>query len=98
MATAPASFAEAAATPAQPDALDALVDAEQAEWRPVMDPLVNPIKVLLADAAARGQTAAELLERLPELLAQLDADPLAQSLTRTACAARLAGDAGLANE
>lgn len=96
--TAPASFAEAAATPAQPDALDALIDAEQGQWRPVMEPLVDPIRKLLADAAARGQTAAELLERLPELLAQLDADPLAQSLTRTAFAARLAGDAGLANE
>ena len=98
VAIAPASFAEAAATPVQSDALDAMIDAEQAQWRPVMDPLVEPIRVLLADAAARGQSAAELLERLPELLTQLDADPLAQSLTRTAFAARLAGDAGLPNE
>ena len=98
VAIAPASFAEAAAPPAQSDALDALIDAEQAQWRPVMDPLVEPIRVLLADAAARGQSAAELLERLPELLTQLDADPLAHSLTRTASAARLAGDAGLPNE
>lgn len=43
-----------------------LIDAEQAQWRPVMEPLVEPIRVLLADAAARQQSAAELLERLPE--------------------------------
>ena len=94
-----ASFAEPGTAPAaQPDALDALIDAEQAQWRPVMDPLVDPIKALLADAAARGQSAAELLARLPELLPQLGADSLASSLTRVAFAARLAADAGLANE
>ena len=94
-----ASFAEPGTAPAaQPDALDALIDAEQAQWRPVMDPLVDPIKALLADAQARGQSAAELLARLPELLPQLGADSLASSLTRVAFAARLAADAGLANE
>jgi len=62
-----------------------------------MDPLVDPIRALLADAAARGQSAAELLARLPELLPQLNADELATSLTRVAFAARLAGDAGMAN-
>ena len=36
--------------------------------------------------------------RLPELLPQLGADSLASSLTRVAFAARLAADAGLANE
>ena len=63
-----------------------------------MDTLVQPIKALLAEAHARGQSAAELLARLPELLAQLETDSLATSLTRAAFAARLAGDAGLANE
>lgn len=94
----PASFAEAAPGTAQPDALDALIDAEQAQWRPAMDPLAEPIKALLADAQARGQSAAELLARLPELLPQLGTDNLASSLTRVAFAARLAADAGLANE
>jgi phage gp29-like protein len=93
-----ASFAEPAPAAAQPDALDKLIDAELAQWRPVMEPMVNPIRKLLADAAARGQTAAELLARLPELLAEMDADPLADSLTRTAFAARLGADAGLENE
>ena len=96
---APASFAEPAPAPAaaQPDALDTLIDAELAQWQPVMEPMVEPIRKLLADAAARGQTAAELLARLPELLAQMDADPLTASLTRTAFAARLGADAGIEN-
>jgi phage gp29-like protein len=95
---APASFAEPGPAAAQPDALDTLIDAELAQWQLVMAPMVDPIRKLLADAAARGQTAAELLARLPELLAQMDADPLAASLTRTAFAARLGADAGVENE
>ena len=94
----PASFAEAPVPPVNRDSLDALIDEEQAQWRPVMDPLVEPIKALLADAHARGQSAAELLARLPELLPTLDTTSLADSLTRVAFAARLAADAGLANE
>ena len=93
-----ASFAEAAAPAlAEPDALDALIDAEQAQWQPAMEPLMDPIRALLANAAARGQTAAELLERLPQLLAEMDASPLGESLARAGFTARLAGDAGLAN-
>lgn len=94
----PASFAEAAVVAAQPDALDQLIEAEQAQWQAVMAPMVDPIRALLADAAARGETAAELLARLPELLARMDADPLAESLGRTAFAARLGAQAGLSNE
>lgn len=94
-----ASFAEPGIAPtAQPDALDTLIEAEQAQWRPAIDPLVDPIRALLADAAARGQSAAQLLARLPELLPQLDTDALTESLTRVAFAARLAGDADLTNE
>lgn len=98
-AATPASASFAEPNPAaQPDALDTLIDAELAQWQPAMEPMMAPIRKLLADAAARGQTAAELLERLPELLAQLDADPLADSLTRAAFTARLAADAGIDNE
>ncbi len=94
-----ASFAEPGMAPAtQTDALDALIDAEQAQWRAVMAPLAGSVQALLTDAAARGQSAAELLERLPALLPTLDSANLAESLTRTAFAARLAGDAGLVNE
>lgn len=94
---APASFAETNPAAAQPDALDKLIEAEQAQWQPVMEPMVDPIRKLLADAAARGETAAELLARLPELLAQMDTGPLAASLTRTAFAARLGANAGIEN-
>lgn len=94
-----ASFAEPDMVPTtQPDALDALIDAEQAQWHAVMAPLAGSVQALLTDAAARGQSAAELLERLPGLLPTLDSANLAESLTRTAFAARLAGDAGLVNE
>jgi phage gp29-like protein len=93
--TDPNTAAFADPTPSEPDEIDALIDAELAQWQPVMAPMVDPIRKLLADAAARGQTAAELLARLPDLLAQLDADPLADSLTRAAFAARLGADAGL---
>ncbi len=96
-ASAAASFAEPNPAAAQPDSLDTLIDAELAQWQPVMEPMVEPIRKLLADAAARGDTAAELLARLPDLLAQLDADQLVESLTRAAFTARLAADAGIAN-
>jgi hypothetical protein len=95
---APSNFAEPTAKPNAPDALDALIDQERAQWQPVMDPLVAPLRALLADAAARGQTAGELLARLPEVLAAMDTDPMAASLTRVAFAARLAADAGITNE
>jgi phage gp29-like protein len=93
--TDPNTAAFADPTPAEPDEIDALIDAELSQWQPTMTPMVDPIRKLLADAAARGQTAAELLARLPDLLAQLDADPLADSLTRAAFTARLGADAGL---
>ncbi|MBF9263573.1 DUF935 family protein [Acidovorax cattleyae] len=92
-----ANFAESYPA-ATPDAIDALIDAEQMQWQRIMKPMVDPLRTLLADAAARGLTAAELLARLPEVLAEMDAGPLAESLARTAFAARLAADGGLAPE
>ncbi len=95
----PASFAEPGNTSsAEPDALDALIEEERSEWRMAIDPLVEPIKALLEDAAKQGLSASDLLDRLPELLPQLDTGPLASSLTRVAFAARLAADAGISNE
>jgi phage gp29-like protein len=88
----PASFAEG--DPAAPDAIDRLVSSELAQWRDVAEPVAAPLRALLQRAAADGLTAGELLERLPDLLAQMDDGPLAQSLTKMAYAARLAGNAG----
>lgn len=89
----PASFAEGDA--AAPDAIDRLIAAELADWQPLMAPLIEPVRALLASAAREGLTAQELIERLPQVLAEMDADPLAQALTRTAFAARLGTASGL---
>lgn len=91
-----ASFAEPGnSTQPEPDEIDALVDAELAQWRPLMEPLAAPIQAAMDEAAAKGETAAQLIARLPALLAQMDADALALALTRSAFTARLAGVAEL---
>lgn len=89
----PASFAEGGR--AQPDAIDQLIAAELADWQPLMEPLIEPVRAMLESAAREGLTAQELIDRLPQVLAQMDADPLAQAITRTAFAARLGTSSGL---
>ncbi|GKS96994.1 DUF935 family protein [Acidovorax sp. SUPP2825] len=94
-----ASFAEGEPTgAAAPDAIDQLIDAEQAQWQRVMEPMVDPVRALLSEAAARGLTAAELLERLPQVLADMDPTQLLDALTATAFASRLAAEAGIPTE
>ena len=44
---------------------------------------------------ASGETAAQLIARLPNLLTQFNVDALAQALTRAAFTARLAAVAGV---
>ncbi|MBF0257032.1 MAG: DUF935 family protein [Gammaproteobacteria bacterium] len=80
---------------AEPDGIDALIDEAMADWEPVLNPLFEPLRQALEEAAARGETAGELLARLPDLLERMDADPLADSLTRAAFSASLAAQAGL---
>lgn len=87
------TFAETTAP--ESDEIDVLVDAELAQWRPLLEPLAAPLQAAMDEAAANGETAAQLIARLPQLLAQMDADALAQALTRTAFTARLAGAAAL---
>lgn len=94
----PSNFAEADAVKPQPDALDSLVDSVQAEWQPVMEPWRQQLQDVLTTAASEGLTAAELLERLPQLLPALDTAALTQSLASTAFAARVSADAGIPNE
>lgn len=88
-----ASFAEG--DPAAPDAIDRLVAGELAQWQTVMAPMVGPVRALLERAAAEGLTAEQLLARLPELLAEMDASQLSVALTSAAFASRLAGEAGV---
>ena len=95
----PASFAEpGTASGYQPDALDAVIAEEQAQWQPAMEPMVQPLRKALQEAAGKGLSAADVLALLPQLLAEMDANPLADSLTRAAFTARLAGDADIPNE
>ncbi len=91
----PASFAETERRASRMDAMDELVDDELAGWQPLMDPLTQPLERFLDDAAAQGLSAAEVLERLPAMLAEMDTSALTESLTRTAFAAAAGGEAGL---
>lgn len=96
LAPAAASFAEPGQAQ-QGDALDALVDGALADWQPLMAPVAQKLQALLDEAVARGETAEQLLQRLPGLLAQLDADAMADSLTRATFAARAGAVAGVEN-
>ena len=91
-----ASFAEAMGqSRLQPaDAVDVLVAAELADWRPTMAPLLEPLQVFLADAERQGLNAAEVIALLPRLLPQLNTAHLTNALTRSAFAARAGAEAG----
>ena len=91
----PASFAEAGRQAASMDAMDELVDDALAEWEPLMNPLTQPLERFLDDAAAQGLSAAEVIKRLPAMLAEMDTSALTDSLTRTAFAAAAGGEAGI---
>ena len=77
------------------DAIDAAIAAELATWEAVSAPLTDPIEAAMAASVAAGETAAEFIARLPWLLAEMDADPLAERLAQMATVARLAGTAGV---
>jgi phage gp29-like protein len=90
-----ASFAEAQAQrAANMDAMDELVAQEMADWQPMMDPLTKPLERFLEEAAAQGLTAAQVMQRIPAMLADMDTGALTESLTRTAFAAAAGGEAG----
>lgn len=90
-----ASFAEPAPLAAQGDAIDALIAAESEHWQQLLDPLIDPLQAAFDEAARNGETAAELIARLPALLAEMDSTALAEALAKMAFTARLAGNAGL---
>ena len=56
--------------------------------------MVQPLQAFLESAAQQGLTAAQVLERLPDLLARMDDGALTAALTRTAFAARAGFEAG----
>lgn len=90
----PASFAELGEQ-SSGDPVEAIVNAELAQWQPMVDPLANSLQATLDESVANGETAAQLIARLPGLLAALNVDQLAQALTRSAFAARVGAAAGL---
>lgn len=95
-----ASFAEALpgnGNDASPDAIDALVNAELAQWQPMMTPAAGELQRIIDESVAAGETAEQLIARLPAMLASTDVDALAQALTRTTFTARLGGSAGIEN-
>lgn len=91
----PVAFAEVAPTSPAPDALDAVIDAEMAEWQTLLEPMVSPLQTAIDEAVANGETAAQLLERLPALLDTMAPEALTAALTRAAFTARLGGVAGV---
>jgi phage gp29-like protein len=71
------------------DSLDELADALADEWEPVIEPAFDALRQGLDEAPSLDA----FRDRLPEILAGLDLDALAQRLARGRFAARLAGDA-----
>lgn len=90
-----ASFAESAPPAAPGDAIDALIAAEAENWQPLLDPMIDPLQAAFDEAAKNGETAAELIARLPALLEKMDSTALAEALAKMAFTARLAGNAGI---
>ncbi len=78
-----------------PDLVDELVAEQAAQWQPLLGPMVSPLLAELERAAAAGESLADFAARLPELVQRLDTTALAESLARSAFAARLAGEADL---
>lgn len=92
----PANFAESAVVRSSPDNLDGVVDASMADWEPAMDALLAPLQAAMDEAATRGESAGDLIDRLPELLTAMDVELLQQMLTKASFVAGLAAAAGLA--
>ncbi|MCX8016387.1 MAG: DUF935 domain-containing protein [Rhodocyclaceae bacterium] len=78
-----------------PDALDDLAGEALADWEAQLAPAADSLQALLDEAAARGASAAELIDILAQHLPEMNIDALAERLTRAQFAARLAGVHGL---
>ena len=90
----PRDFAEGS----EKDALDALVQAELAQWRPVMEFMISPLRALMQQAGAQGWTARQLLDALPGVLEHVDDSALQEALLRLGFAARVGAASGIENE
>ena len=88
-----ASFAEPTAP--NTDALDALVDDALGGWQQIMQPQLDLLQTAIDQAVAKGETASELIARLPGLLAHMPIDGLANALATATARARMGGLAGM---
>lgn len=100
--TLPASFAEAgagrgdagdSAGASMDAAIQVAVEAELADWQPLLSPMVDPLQAVLDDARHQGWTAQQVIEHLPQALAQMDTTALTAALSRLMFAAA-ASEAG----
>lgn len=89
------AFTETGPIDIQPDALDAVIDTEMAQWQTLLEPMVAPLQAAIDEAVAKGETAGQLLNRLPALLDSMAPETLTAALTRAAFTARLGGVAGI---
>lgn len=81
--------------PSATDALDQAVTAEMDQWQAVLAPMVDPLQKLIDEAIQNGETADQLLSRLPDLLTPQASAALQAQLTRQNFIARLAAASGL---
>ena len=88
-----ASFAEPTAP--NTDELDALVDDALDGWQQIMQPQLDLLQTAIDQAVAKGETASELIARLPGLLAHMPIDGLANALATATAHARMGGLAGI---
>ena len=72
--------------------------AELAQWRPVMEPMISPLRALMQQAGAQGWTARQLLDALPGVLEHVDDSALQEALLRLGFAARVGAASGIENE
>ncbi len=77
------------------DLIDELVAEQVSQWQPLLGPLIEPLMAELDKAQAAGEDLATFTARLPQLVAKLDVQALANDLARAAFSARLAGEADL---
>lgn len=74
--------------PERSDAVDDLVDEALADWQPVMKPLVDPVRELVANASSLE----EIRDALAGQLAKMNVDELAELLARAGFVAKVGGE------
>ena len=88
--TAQATGRNAAGAPAgEDDSMDELAGADLGDWEPILDPVMEPVRLLVQDA----KSLEDLKARLPEVLASMNSAELVERLAEAAFKARGQGDA-----